>query len=447
MDQLSTTPEDKYCRSQWFRDARFGMFIHWGAYAVPGRGEWVRSVERMSVADYQYAVDAFNPDSFDPHAWAETAAAAGMKYAVLTAKHHDGFCLFDSQLSDYTIMENGCGRDLVREFLDAFRARGIKVGLYFSLLDWHHPDFPTYGDDHHPMRDNPEFADHRPNMERYTEFMHGQVRELCTNYGELDLLWFDFSYGALRSEAWRAEQLMAMVRELQPNVITDNRLETSGEGLGSIVTSSPHSYSGDFVSPEQVIPAEPILDDAGNPVPWESCITLNNHWGYAAEDHDWKDASTIIRTLVDCTSKGGNLLLNVGPGPDGRIPEESVRVLQEVGEWMSRNGTSIYGAGPSSYQRPTWGCYTQAGATLFAHVFLQPIGPLALTGGVKATDIASIVALADGSPRELCTDWVVAAYPDLPFISMGPTAAFTYRLPDAADTVFSLTLNEPSARG
>ncbi|MFE7310457.1 alpha-L-fucosidase, partial [Streptomyces sp. NPDC057546] len=204
--------ENRFARSAWFRHDRFGMFIHWGPYAVPARGEWLRSHERVSFIDYQYAVDGFGAQDFDPHAWAELAVQAGQKYAVLTAKHHDGFCLFDTALTDYSSMHNGIGRDLVAEFLEAFRARGIKVGLYFSLLDWRHPDFPHHGDWAHPERDNPAFADHEPDLASYRTFLHGQVRELCANYGKLDILWFDFSYEGMGPEEWGATDLVRMVR-------------------------------------------------------------------------------------------------------------------------------------------------------------------------------------------------------------------------------------------
>jgi alpha-L-fucosidase len=303
---------ERFARSRWFRHDRFGMFIHWGPYSVWGRGEWVRSHERIGIAEYQDAVDRFGAEHYDPQAWADLAADAGMKYAVLTAKHHDGFCLFDSALTDYTSMHNGIGRDLVREFLDAFRARGIKVGLYFSLLDWHRPDYPHFGDEIHPHREDPAYAEHRPDLDSYREFMHGQIRELCTNYGELDLLWFDFSYTGMGPEQWGAEEIVRLVRELQPNALMDNRLETSGGGHGSIATLTPNIYSGDFVSPEQIIPVEGIRAEDGAPVPWEACVTLNNNWGHAHDDDLWKSTGQLITKLVECVAKGGNLLLNIG---------------------------------------------------------------------------------------------------------------------------------------
>ena len=199
-------------RMQWFREARFGLFLHWGLYAIPARGEWVRNQEQMPEESYLPFFEEFRAEDFDPKAWAKAAKEAGMRYAVLTAKHHDGFCLFDAKLTDFKSTNTPCGRDIVREFLNAFRAEGLRVGLYYSLLDWHHPDYPHYGDMHHPMRNRPECSNENRNFDRYLEYMHGQVRELCENYGKLDILWFDFSYGDMRGEAWKAGELVDMVR-------------------------------------------------------------------------------------------------------------------------------------------------------------------------------------------------------------------------------------------
>ena len=237
-------------RVEWFKHDRFGMFIHWGLYAIPARGEWVRSVERIHKEDYEPLMHEFNPIDYDPRQWARMAREAGMKYAVLTAKHHDGFCLFDSQLTDYKSTNTPCHRDLVREYLDAFRAEGLKVGLYYSIIDWHHPDFPHYGDRQHPERDNEAFKGVQHNFDNYLKYMHGQVEELCTNYGKLDIMWFDFSYDDMTGEKWKATELVRMIRRLQPGVILDNRLEVSGSGFGSLATAHPTEYSGDFVSPE-----------------------------------------------------------------------------------------------------------------------------------------------------------------------------------------------------
>ena len=430
---------ERFARSEWFRHDRFGLFIHWGAYAVPARGEWVRSVERISVEDYQQHVDAFQPDSFDPGAWADAAVAAGMKYAVLTAKHHDGFCLFDSQLTDYSTMHNGLGRDVVAEFLDAFRSRGLKVGLYYSLLDWHHPDYPAYGDAHHPMRENPEWQGRTHDFDRYLEYLHGQVRELCTRYGQLDILWFDFSYDDMTAEKWRAKELVEMVRELQPGVLIDNRLEASGSQKGSIVTDSPTPFSGDFASPEQIIPTEGVRTGSGDAVPWEACITLNNHWGYNAFDTMWKPSELVVRKLVECVSKGGNLLLNVGPDARGRFPKPAVDILHEVGAWLRENGESVYGAGASTLPKPEWGRYTQRDDTVYAHVLEAPVGPLALTP-LRPDQVADIRLVADGTDLPLAGGWHSPERAENALVAFGPDQTSTYPLPDPVDTVLAVRL-------
>jgi alpha-L-fucosidase len=206
--------------------------------------------------------------------------------------------------------------------------------------------------------------------------MHGQVKELCTNYGKIDILWFDFSYDNMLGEKWKATELITMVRALQPGVIIDNRLEASGENAGSIRTGKPSSYAGDFASPEQIIPPEGIRDEMGNPIPWEACITMNNHWGYSATDKNFKSPKLIIRKLVECVSKNGNLLLNVGPNAKGEIPQESLAVLEEIGRWLLQNGESIYNCGRADLPKPEWGYYTQKGDTLYAHIFGETIGPI-----------------------------------------------------------------------
>ena len=333
-------------RVRWFQEARFGMFIHWGLYAIPARGEWVRSNEQMPESEYLPFFEEFNPVDYDPKQWAKAAKDAGMKYVVMTAKHHDGFCLFDSQLTDYKATNTPYGKDIIREYLDAFRAEGLKVGLYYSLLDWHHSDYPHYGDRHHPERNNSAYQGVEHHFDRYLDYLHGQVRELCTNYGKIDLFWFDFSYDDLRGEAWRAEELVQMIRTYQPHVLLDNRLEVSGEGFGSLVTGDPSAFSGDFVSPEQIIPPQGILDVNGKPVTWEACITMNNNWGYCATDHYFKDAGMMVQKLVECVSKNGNLLLNVGPDARGNIPEESLEILKGIGRWMKKNRSSTFACSP-----------------------------------------------------------------------------------------------------
>jgi len=438
----ATTPRDSVAerneRAKWFLRDRFGMFIHWGLYAIPARGEWVRSVERISVEDYRPYFEEFNPVRFDARSWAKAAKAAGMRYAVLTAKHHDGFCLFDSDLTEYKSTRTPCGRDLVREFLDAFREEGLKVGLYYSLIDWHHPDYPAYGDRIHPMRDDERYKRDPASFPRYLEYMHGQVRELVTRYGRLDIMWFDFSYGEMKGEKWRATELVRMIREAQPHILLDNRLEGSGEEGGSIYTNEPTPYAGDFASPEQIIPPEGVTDAEGRPIPWEACITLNNNWGYASYDRTYKSARTVIRKLVECVSKNGNLLLNVGPNAKGDIPKESLDILAEVGDWMRLNGESIYGCGASALPKPEWGRYTQNGNVLYAHVLEESVGPVNLSG--LAGRVRKARVLADGSEVFVSRPWNAAQYPNDAFFNFAKPESFTYPLPDDRDTVVELHL-------
>ena len=424
-------------RIRWFQEARFGMFIHWGIYAIPARGEWIRCNERISVADYQQYFDEFDPVDYDPRAWARAAKEAGMRYAVMTAKHHDGFCLFDSKHTDYKATNTKAGRDLIREYVEAFRAEGLKVGFYYSTIDWHHPHFPHYGDRQHPMRDNPAFKDHQYDFDQYLDYMHAQVEELVTNYGQIDILWFDFSYDHLTGEAWRATDLVNMVRKHQPKVIIDNRLEGSGEGFGGLLSESPSVYSGDFVSPEQIIPPQGIVNCKGEPVAWEACITMNNNWGFAGNDKHFKPASMLIRKLVECVSKGGNLLLNVGPDARGKIPPQSLEALAEIGRWMRDNSDSIYGCGVAGIDKPDFGRVTRKGRRLYYHVMDNPIGYLALNG-VKAEEVKAVRLLATGHELRIEHNWITSNYPDYCFTSLGPDPV----LPDPADTVVMVELKE-----
>ncbi len=431
---------EKFQRSNWFRQDRFGMFIHWGIYATPARGEWVRSVERISNEAYQQFFDSFNPVDYDPKKWAKAAKAAGMKYAVMTAKHHDGFCLFDSALTDYKATNTPAKRDLIREYLDAFRAEGLKVGLYYSLLDWHHPDYPHYGDRCHPMRENKAFegAEHR--FERYVDYLHGQVKELCTGYGKLDIMWFDFSYDNMVGEKWQAEKLVKMIRSYQPDVLIDNRLEVGGSSFGSILEDEPSLWSGDFASPEQLIPPEGLTNKRGEPIPWEACITMNKNWGYHSGDKFFKPASMIVRKLVECVSKGGNMLLNVGPDARGNIPEESLRVLVDVGRWMDLNGGSLVGCGNANLPKPEWGRYTRKGNLVYVHVFEPPIGPLYLPG-IPAAKVKKARLLRDGSEIKMSAAWMLHAYQGLTFLETDPVMNDCC-LPDPLDTVIEIELTD-----
>ncbi len=424
-------------RMQWFVQARFGMFIHWGLYAVPARGEWVRSNERMPEEKYMPFFREFDPSAADPKAWVQAAKEAGMGYVILTAKHHDGFCLFDSELTDFKSTNTPMGRDIVREFLEAGREAGLKVGLYYSLIDWHHPDFPHYGDRYHPMRSDPAASNEERDFERYLAYMHGQVKELCTRYGRLDVLWFDFSYNQLRGEVWRANELADMVRTLQPGILLNNRLEVSGEGFGSLAQGEPAPCHGDFVSPERMVPPEGLFDPQGRPLYWETCTTMNHSWGYCAGDTWYKPAPLLLKKLVECVSKGGNFLLNVGPDGNGRIPRQAMDTLKYLGQWMQINGESIRGCGPSGMEKPEWGRITRRENVLYLHIYENALGPLPLYG-IPAEKIRTIRLLQDGREIPLSVSWVHSDYPDMAFADLGPDPV----LPDGDDTVLKVLLEE-----
>ncbi|MGW0195218.1 alpha-L-fucosidase [Nonomuraea sp. NPDC003201] len=354
----------------WFAESRFGMFVHWGLYSLAARHEWVKNRERLTDEDYQRYFDHFYPDLYDPARWARLAKEAGMRYVVLTTKHHDGFCLWDSAQTDYKATRTPWGKDLIAPFVEAVRAEGLKVGFYHSLIDWHHPEFPV--DSLHPQRDDEAFkaAAAGRDVSKYADYLHAQVRELLTDYGRIDYLFFDFSYrgrpgnwGGKGADDWRSDELLAMVRGLQPEVIVNDRLD----------------IPGDFVTPEQYQPAGPMVVD-GHEVPWEACQTLNGSWGYDRDNLDYKSPDLLVRMLVDSVAKGGNLLLNVGPDGRGQIDPRARGTLADIGAWMRLNSRSIYGCGPSGFTAPPDCRYTQRGDRLYLHLFAWPFGHLHLPG-------------------------------------------------------------------
>ncbi|WP_237771398.1 alpha-L-fucosidase [Kribbella sp. ALI-6-A] len=367
---------------EWFRRERFGMFVHWGLYSLAARHEWVKNRERMTDVTYQRYFERFDPDLYDPREWARTARAAGMRYVVLTTKHHDGFCLWDSALTDYKVTNTPYGRDLVEPFVAACRAEGLKVGFYHSLIDWHHPQFPIDG--LHPQRDDEETHQAPRDIAAYQEYLHGQVRELLTGFGPIDYLFFDFSYsgrpdtwGGKGAEDWGAQELLAMVRELQPDLLVNDR------------TGLP----GDFVTPEQYQPSGPL------PVAWEACQTLNGSWGYDRNNVDYKSPELLVRMLVDGVSKDGNLLLNVGPTARGLIDPEAETRLAAIGQWMRLHERSIRGCGASRYQPPTDCRYTQNGDRLYLHLFSWPFQHVHLPGLAGKVSYAQL--LSDASEIQL----------------------------------------------
>ncbi|MEM1136948.1 MAG: alpha-L-fucosidase [Bacteroidota bacterium] len=422
-------------RTEWFREARFGMFIHWGIYAIPARGEWVRSSEEMSIEAYDEYFKEFDPYLYDPAEWAKLAKEAGMKYAVLTAKHHDGFCLWDTKTTEYNATNTPAKRDLLKEFVEAFRNEGIKVGFYYSLVDWYHPDYPAYGDRQHPMRNALEFKDKKHNFDNYLDYMHAQVEELVSNYGKIDIMWFDFSYHQYRGEKWRGSELVNMVRAKQPHIIIDNRLG------GDMEKTTPDVYAGDFDGPEQGIPRSPIVNEEGFPLPWEACMTLNDNWGYSL-NRNYKTPQDVIRYLVNATSKGGNLLVNVGPNAYGEIPEESAEILKNVGKWMKKNGKAIYGAGVAEFEKPEWGRFTKKDNKLYAFLTQPNFGHISMKGFKDKIKKARL--LKDGA-EVLVTPFWNAETSDFDeeddiFLNFAKPVARTYKLPDPLCTVIEIEL-------
>jgi alpha-L-fucosidase len=375
---------------KWFVDDRFGMFIHWGIYALPARHEWVKHQEKIKDEDYQKYFDHFDPDLYDPKAWAKAAREAGMKYFCITTKHHDGFCLFDSKYTDFKVTNTPYGKDLIRPMVEAFRAEGLKVGLYHSLIDWHHPDFPI---DHlHSARDDEEFKAKNKgrDVRKYAEYLHNQVTELLTNYGKIDYLFFDFSYpgdGGKGHEDWQSEKLIALVRKLQPDIIVDDRLD---------LDDVPGGW--DIKTPEQFMMRE-WLKVKGKPVLWETCQTFSGSWGYYRDETSWKSVEQLILLLVDTVSKGGNLLLNVGPTARGEFDYRALDRLSGMGEWLKRHGRSVYGATqpPAEFVAPD-GCkltYNPSLNRMYLHLFTWPIQELYLDGFGGKVEYAQL--LNDGS--------------------------------------------------
>ena len=355
-------------RADWFVHDRFGMFVHFGLYAVAARHEWVMNREEIEAERYARYADVFDPDLFDAVALARTAKRAGARYVVLTAKHHEGFCLWDTATTDFNAAR-ACGRDLVRETVDAVRAEGLRVGLYLSLLDWHHPDYTI--DLHHPDRNRPDVAERNAtrDMRRYRSYLKAQVRELLTGYGTIDYLFFDFTEAAPEGSAlpgrapqdWDAEALMAMCRELQPDMLVNDRL----------------GIPGDLVTPEQYQPSRPLERD-GAPVLWEACQTVNGSWGYDRDNLDVKTPELLVRMLVGSVALGGNLLLNVGPTGRGEIAPRDAALFAAIGEWMHHHRRAVHGAGPSAFTAPSGVTYTQRGDRLYACLFDWPFGLLHL---------------------------------------------------------------------
>jgi alpha-L-fucosidase len=363
------TKQQKDQRMDWWRDARFGLFIHWGLYSVPAgvwkgetnHAEWIRTTAQIPLAEYEKFLPQFNPVKFNADEWVKLAKEAGMKYIVITSKHHDGFCLFDTKQTDFDIMSTPFHRDVMKELSDACRKESIRLCFYHSIMDWHHPDYL-------PRREwEKDRSAETANMPGYITYMKKELKELLTNYGKIGVLWFDGEW----ENTWtheRGKDLYKYVRSLQPDIIINNRVDVGRSGMAGLTKPG---FAGDFGTPEQEIPATGIPNED-----WESCMTMNNNWGYNRNDNNWKSPEDLVQKLVDIASKGGNFLLNVGPTSEGLFPQQSIDRLKAIGSWMKINGESIYETKASPFKKLTWGRCTQkqiaSGTRLYLHVFDWP---------------------------------------------------------------------------
>jgi len=421
-DNLRNTVGD----TDWFQHDRFGLFIHWGLYALAARHEWVKSREQIpdDVYDAKY-FKHFDPDLYDPEQWAAAASNAGMKYFVVTTKHHEGFCLWDSKLTEYKAPNTPAGRDLLRPMVDAFRAQNMRVGFYHSLIDWHHEKYIIDGQNH-PRRgelkrtgevdgmlaqaggDQGKAVEAKgdPNQGRdqnaYAKYLRGQVKELLSEFGDVDILWFDFSWNTEKAreagldftlgkgrEAWDSENLYRMIREMRSDIVLNDRLDL------------PHiPEAWDVKTPEQAQPLGWVTVD-GQPVVWEACQTFSGSWGYYRDEFTWRSVKQLLQTLIDCVSKGGNLLLNVGPTGRGEFDARALDRLSGMGEWMKRHDRSIYGCtqAPAEFATPQ-DCrltYHPQKKRLYVHVLSWPYKHLHLTGKAFADRVEYAQLLHDAS--------------------------------------------------
>ncbi len=373
----------------WWRDARFGMFIHWGIYSVPAGvwkgsraknfpAEWIMFEKQIPKKEYARLADRFNPVRFDAREWAGLAKNAGMKYMVITSKHHDGFCMYHSRQTSYNIVDGTpFKRDVIAELAEACAEAGIRFGLYYSVLDWRFCSYPYY-------------FHYKPRFAEYYRYMLAQVKEILTDYGDICSLFFDGNW----FPQWKREhgaEVERVCRILQPGVVINDRLrERKGSELLKTLSGRHHEYKppeiGDYVTPEQYIPDKPLGLD------WETCMTMNDSWGCRSWDNNWKSSKELIRNIVDIASKGGNYLLNVGPTSRGIIPEPSVSRLEQIGKWMQKNGESVYGTTGGLLQEPAWGRITRKPDKTYLHVFDWPGGMLSVPGFTSKVKKAYLLA-------------------------------------------------------
>ncbi len=413
---LNETSAERDERMAWFRDARFGMFIHWGLYAIPAGvwngkdipsiGEWIYTTAKIPLPDYEKLQGQFNPVNFDARKWVDIAKGAGMKYIVITSKHHDGFGLWPSKMGEWNVGHSPFKRDPLKELATECRKAGLKMCFYHSIMDWHHPDYL-------PRRQWDTRDASKAEFDRYVTYMKGQLKELLTNYGPIGIIWFDGEWEGTWTHD-RGADLYNFVRKISPKTIVNNRVD---KGRGGMAGMSDKGFAGDYGTPEQEIPANGLPG-----VDWESCMTLNDTWGFKSKDNHWKSSETIIHNLVDCASKGGNYLLNVGPTSLGEIPAPSVEILEQVGEWTKLNGDSVYGTHAGPFTRPLpWGRATIKGNRLFLHVFDRVAGSIELSG--LRGQLGRAYMFSDNSPVELRT---VNGEPELHFGLRNPSADEVY---------------------
>jgi len=422
--RAAETDEQRDARMKWWRDAKFGMFIHWGLYAIPagewkGRtnhAEWIRHSAQIPRETYDEFLDQFNPTEFDADAWARMAKDAGMKYLVITSKHHDGFCLWPSDLTDFDVESTPFKRDILGELSAACRKHGIKFCLYHSIMDWHHPDYLPR------RRWEKERSTEGADYDRYVAYMKGQLKELIERYDPA-VLWFDGEWEGTWTHE-RGKDLDDYVRSLKPDIIINNRVDKGRRGMEGLTGGD--QYRGDFGTPEQQIPASGLPG-----VDWESCMTMNRHWGWNKNDKNWKSTADLIRKLVDIASEGGNFLLNIGPKPDGTFPQPSIERLAAIGRWMDVNGESIYGTTASPVGKVPWGRVTQKSDKLYLHVFDWPKDDSILLPSVT-TKVKNAYPLAETSKKL-----------DVSQGDQGVTVSLPDEALDPIDTVIVLELAEP----
>jgi len=403
------TPEQRDARMKWWRDARFGMFIHWGLYAVPagnwkgqpvrGIGEWIMNSANIPVAEYEQLAKEFNPARYDPAEWVRLAKEAGIKYIVITSKHHDGFCLFDSKATNYDMVDaSPYGKCLLKPLADECRKQGLKFCVYHSIMDWHHPAQTRPNDkSYNPTKIVPG------HKTEYMDYMKQQLKELLDTC-DPEVLWFDGEWCDWYTEE-DARDVYGYLRKLKPQLIINNRVGKGRQGMDGI-SKGDREYAGDFGTPEQEIPGTGLPG-----VDWESCMTMNDTWGFKSDDHNWKSSETLIRNLIDIASKGGNYLLNVGPTAEGLIPEASVERLRDMGRWMKVNGESIWGTQASPFAKTPWGRCTKkvtgGGTTLYLHVFQWPSDGQLLVPGLRNKATGAYL-LADAGKKALAAESVAS---------------------------------------